>query len=69
MKPTNELNYSQALAELEQILTDLRSDSCDVDRLTALTARAVELLNHCRSKLTATDEELRDILKSLNPQT
>lgn len=68
MKPAKELNYSQALAELEQILTELRSDSCDVDRLTALTARAVELLNHCRSKLTATDEELRHILENLTSQ-
>lgn len=65
MQPVKELSYNQALAELEQILAALRSDDCDVDRLTEMTSRAVELLNHCRSRLTATDEELRKILDSL----
>ena len=56
MQPANELTYNQALSELEKILTALRGDDCDVDKLTAMTARAVELLNHCRSRLTTTDE-------------
>lgn len=68
MQPVSELNYNQALAELEQILAQLRSDDCDVDRLTALTARAVDLLNHCRSRLTATDLELRTILRNLTQE-
>lgn len=65
MQSINELNYNQALAELEQILDSLKDEKCDVDRLTILTKRAVELLNHCRSRLTATDAELREILDSL----
>ena len=35
-----ELSYSQALAELEQIVATLRGNNCDIDRLTALTRRA-----------------------------
>ena len=65
MQPVTKLTYSQALAELEQILAALRGDDCDVDRLTVMTARAVELLNHCRSRLTTTDGELHRILDSL----
>ena len=68
MQPVSELKYNQALAELEQILAQLRSDDCDVDRLTALTARAVDLLNHCRSRLTATDLERRTILRNLTQE-
>ena len=68
MQPVSELKYNPALAELEQILAQLRSDDCDVDRLTALTARAVDLLNHCRSRLTATDLELRTILRNLTQE-
>ena len=68
MQPVSELKYNQALAELEQILAQLRSDDCDVDRLTALTARAVDLLNHCSSRLTATDLELRTILRNLTQE-
>lgn len=62
-------SYTKALSELEKILAELRSDSCDVDTLTAKTKRAVELLTFCRSRLTTTEEELRSILQSLqSPQ-
>ena len=58
-------SYTQSLAELEKILAELRSDSCDVDTLTQRTQRAVELLKFCRAKLTTTEEELRSILAQL----
>ena len=60
-----ELTYNEAVAELEAILENLRSSSCDVDTLAARTRRAVELLKLCRAKLTTTEEELRTILESL----
>ena len=55
--------YSQAVAELEKILRLMQSDECDIDRLAALTRRATELIAECRSRLVATDEELRAILE------
>ncbi|MDE6333135.1 MAG: exodeoxyribonuclease VII small subunit [Muribaculaceae bacterium] len=58
-------SFNRSLAELEKILAELRSDSCDVDTLTQRTRRAVELLTACRSRLTATEEELRAILATL----
>lgn len=58
-------SFNQSLAELEKILAELRSDSCDVDTLVQRTRRAVELLTFCRSRLTATEEELRGVLASL----
>lgn len=57
--------YTEAVAELEAIVARLRSDSCDVDAITAMTRRAAELLAACRARLTATDEELRAILETL----
>ena len=65
MKPVDKLTYSEALAELEAILEKLRGNDCDVDSLTVLTARATELLRHCRTRLTTTDTELRAILDTL----
>lgn len=59
------LTYQQAVTELENILRTIQSDSCDIDRLTALTRRATELLSECRSRLTTTETELRTILASL----
>ena len=64
-KPVAELTYNQAVGELDSILRTMQSDNCDIDRLTLYTRRATELLKECRSRLTATDEELRGILADL----
>jgi len=64
--PVKELTYTQAVTELEQILAYMQSDKCDIDKLSAYTRRATELLAECRRRLTATDEELRQILTQLD---
>lgn len=61
MEDTN-LNYSQALAELEKILAQLRADNSDIDTLAERTRRAATLLAECRARLTRTEEELSKIL-------
>lgn len=63
--PVKEMTYTQAVAELEEILRMMQSENCDIDQLTAYTRRATELLKDCRSRLTATDEEMRSILADL----
>ena len=60
------LTYSQALGELESILSALRSDSCDVDTLAERTRRAAALLAYCREKLTRTEGELAKVLEELD---
>ena len=68
-KPINELTYAQSVSELENILRMMQSDNCDIDRLTLYTRRATELLKECRSRLTTTEEELRDILATLTAES
>lgn len=63
--PVDEMTYNESVAELDAILRQMQSDNCDIDKLTAYTRRASELLRACRAKLTATDEELRKILEEL----
>lgn len=63
--PVAELSYTQATSELDAILHNMQSDSCDIDLLTAYTRRATELLRECRRRLQATDEELKAILADL----
>lgn len=60
--PVKEMTYSQAIAELENILRQMQSDALDIDLLATYTRRATELLTECRQRLTATDEELKTIL-------
>ena len=56
------LTYSQALAELEKILAQLRADNSDIDTLAERTRRAATLLAECRARLARTEEELNAIL-------
>lgn len=63
--PVADLSYTQATSELDAILRNMQSDSCDIDLLTAYTRRATELLRECRRRLQATDEELKAILADL----
>lgn len=63
-----EMSYREAVNELDTILREMQSDNCDIDRLSAMTRRATELIAKCRNRLTATDEELRNILASLAPK-
>ncbi len=64
-EPKKELTYSEAIAELEKIVKYMQSDACSIDNLSAYTARSLELLKTCKSKLLATDEELKKILAEL----
>lgn len=45
------LGYAQAVAELEDILDGLESDTVDVDVLADKVKRAAALIRHCRSKI------------------
>ena len=61
-------SYSQSINELENIVRLMQSDKCDIDSLADYTRRATELLHMCRQRLTATEEQLRATLASLQQQ-
>lgn len=65
LKPVKEMTYREAVAQLESIIRAMQSDDVDIDKLSAMTRRATELIAECRSRLVATDEELRAILADL----
>lgn len=65
LKPVKELSYREAITQLETILRAMQADDVDIDKLSAMTRRATELIAECRSRLVATDEELRQILGEL----
>ena len=46
------------MAQIEQILADLRSGECGVDRLTAEVKRATELIELCKAKLYDVEKSL-----------
>lgn len=61
--PADQLPYSEALAELESILSALESSSIDVDTLATSVARATELLAHCRRRLDTVRKSVSAVLE------
>ncbi len=59
----NELTYSQALQELEEILRSIESADTDIDTLSAKVTRATELIKFCRARLLKVEGEVKEILE------
>ena len=62
----NEISYSLALEELQEILNDLESDQVDIDELAKKVERANELLQQCQKRLTSTQMQVEKIIEALN---
>lgn len=61
-KPT----YSEAIAEIEEVIADIENDTLDVDILSEKVNRVAKLIAICKEKLYKTEEEVEQILKDLN---
>lgn len=59
----NELTYSQALQELEEILRSIESADTDIDTLSSKVTRATELIKFCRARLLKVESEVKEILE------
>ena len=62
---SEELNYSEALTELEQILEQIESDELDIDDLLGKVKRAAGLVEVCRLKLNGIEAEVENILTKI----
>ena len=60
-----ELNYTNAFAELQEIVTEIDQGEISVDELSAKVKRATVLIKFCKLKLTTTEEDVNTILKEL----
>lgn len=61
----NEINYTAAFEELQQIVRDMEDGEITVDELAVKVKRAAELIKVCKNKLTSTEEDVNVILKEL----
>ena len=59
-KPT----YTEAVAEIEQILSRLRGEQIDVDTLAAEVKRATELIAQCKAQLTDVEQAVKAELEA-----
>lgn len=63
-----EMNYSDAIAELEQIISEMESSSIGIDELSEKVKRAAFLLQFCRNRLTSTEQEVNNVLKIIDKE-
>ncbi len=62
-----EITYTEAVAELDEILKYLESnDEINMELISAKVKRAGELIAFCRKQLTEIDTELENIIDSLD---
>lgn len=62
------LKYSEAIAEIEEIVAQIESNELDVDELTVKIKRVSELIKFCRAKLRSTEEEVQKIMGDFNEE-
>lgn len=59
------VSYSEAMAEIEDILEKIENEELDVDELAEKVKRVSVLLKTCKDKLTKTNEQVEQILKEM----
>jgi exodeoxyribonuclease VII small subunit len=59
------INYTQAFEELQEIVQEIEEGEISVDQLSLKVKRAAHLIKICKQKLTATEEDVNEILKEL----
>ena len=64
---TEPLPYSEAMAELEEILSEIVREDVDVDQLSVRVKRAAELIRLCRARIQTTKLEVEEIVTGLEP--
>ena len=59
------ISYTEAILELESIVTEIEEGEITIDSLSEKVKRASELIKICKEKLTATEEDVSKILEDL----
>ena len=59
---TKELNYEEAVKQLEDIVAKMENDELDIDQMSGQLKVAQRLIKQCKDKLTKADAEINKIL-------
>jgi exodeoxyribonuclease VII small subunit len=63
---SKKINYTDAFAELQEIVAEIESGEISVDELSGKVIRASLLIKICKSKLATTEEDVKQVLKDLD---
>jgi exodeoxyribonuclease VII small subunit len=65
MTTKKSITYTEAMAEVEEILEQIENEELDVDDLAEKVKRVSVLLKTCKDKLLKTNEQVEQILKEM----
>lgn len=65
MSNADEINYADALAELDRILSELEAADVDVDHLAERVGRAAELITMCRERISSAQLRIDQVVAGL----
>lgn len=65
MESGEQIGFSQAMTEVEKIVSRIERDDVDLDELVGQVARATFLIQSCRNRLRATELAVREVLEQL----
>ncbi|MHB8882123.1 MAG: exodeoxyribonuclease VII small subunit [Thermodesulfovibrionales bacterium] len=68
MAKSKELTYSQALNELEKIVSEMEAEEVDVDLLAEKIRRASQLISFCKARLRTAEDEVKKVLTALDDE-
>lgn len=60
------ISYTEAITELEEIVSVIENDQVNIDELSQKVKRASELIKICKDKLHNTEEEVNNIIREIN---
>lgn len=64
----SEISYQEAFEEIKEILEEIETGNISIDELSEKVKRASMLMEICRSKLKQTEEDVANILDSLDQE-
>ena len=63
------MTYTQAVERLEEIMNSIQGGGMDVDKLAVALKEASVLVQFCRDKLYKVDEEVKQLLESMDEES
>ncbi|HEU68270.1 MAG TPA: exodeoxyribonuclease VII small subunit [Candidatus Acetothermia bacterium] len=60
-----DLSYREAVARLDEILSQIEEGEVDIDGLSGLVAEAAELVTLCRQKIAAAEMQVKEVTERL----
>jgi len=62
------VSYTEAILELESIVTEIEQGEITIDTLSEKVKRAAELIRICKTKLTSTEDDVNRILGEIKEE-